>query len=163
MTPCSHISLEVNLHLVSAPIMLLSLLLVISLAAEPIQSCNFSFIDRFPWLPFTRSMDLGVSSGHIVVELYYQNSHFQTMKVTELKQALKAMDLKTTGTKLALANRLKTALLKYAGAVQVNKSEGGSRKVLYHGFEFSDGEWKDLLKVSTRYIKHHALWQQKSL
>ena len=72
------------------------------------------------------------------------------MKLTELRQALKAMDLKTTGTKLALANRLKTALLKYAGAVQVNKSEGGSRTFLDHGFEFSDGEWKDLLKVSTR-------------
>ena len=150
MTRCSHISLEVNLHLVSSPIMLLSLLLVISLAAEPIQSCNFSFIDRFPWIPFTRSMDLGVSSGHIVVELYYQNSHFQTMKVTELKQALKAIDLKTTGTKLALVKRLKTTLLKYAGAVQLNKSEGGSRTFLDHGFEFSDGEWKDLLKVSTR-------------
>ena len=150
MTPCSHISLEVNLHLVSAPIMLLSLLLVISLAAEPIQSCNFSFIDRFPWLPFTRSMDLGVSSGHIAVELYYQNSHFQKMKVTELKQALKAIDLKTTGNKLALVKRLKTTLLKYAGAVQLNKSEGGSRTFLDHGFEFSDGEWKDLLKVSTR-------------
>ena len=72
MTPCSHISLEVNLHLVSAPIMLLSLLLVISLAAEPIQSCNFSFIDRFPWLPITRSVDPGVSSGHIAVQLYYK-------------------------------------------------------------------------------------------
>ena len=76
------------------------------------------------------------------------------MKVTELRQALKAMDLKTTGTKLALAKRLKNALLKYAGAVQVNKSEGGSRSILDHGFEFSDDEWIGILKVDIR--KHHA-------